>query len=168
MEEIQIVSDRLGEVEIDSSQIIEMPEGIIGFAGFSRYAYLPHDSDGVFAWLQCIDNPSLAFVVTNPMIFFPNYRIDGSEPDFARLNLDQFKVLAIVTVPNDPKQITGNLLAPLVIDSATNRGWQVILEKTDYPIRQPLFAAPPAEEAEATEGENVVHLSGEAEQKKAE
>ena len=48
--------------------------------------------------------------------------------------------LNIVTIPNNmPEKSTINLLAPVIINAANKKGMQLILQGSDFSVRQPLF-----------------------------
>ena len=64
---MNVMTLRFGEIEIDESRIIEMPVGIIGFED-RRFVIISPDRYGQFFWLQSLDNPDLAFVVTDPAL----------------------------------------------------------------------------------------------------
>ena len=73
---IRFNSARFGEIEILEEKVISVPEGIIGFPDFRRFALLdPSSGAGLFLWLQAIDSPDLAFVITDPTAFVPDFKI---------------------------------------------------------------------------------------------
>ena len=47
-------------------------------------------------------------------------------------------ILVTVTVPNNPKDFTVNLKAPIVINTDNNKGIQVIAEE-DYPVKYKVY-----------------------------
>ena len=73
---MNVMTTRFGAVEIDDDRIIEMPDGMIGFAE-QRFILLSPDNNGRFFWFQSVDNPALAFVVTDPTAFVPGYECDS-------------------------------------------------------------------------------------------
>ena len=47
----------------------------------------------------------------------------------------------LMTIPgSDIREMTANLLAPVVINSRTNEGCQVVLDKSDYRTKHKLFS----------------------------
>ena len=55
---MNIVTRDFGEIEIDESTILTMPEGIIGFEDTKRYALISPLGDGVFPmWFQSVEAP---------------------------------------------------------------------------------------------------------------
>ncbi|GAA3795257.1 flagellar assembly protein FliW [Cellulomonas soli] len=106
----------------------------------------PLDDQGALFALRSTDDvgvPLRLFVVA-PDAFFSGYtpdvaataarlRQDGTDP------ADEGHTLLVVVHPAGPAhaQPTANLLAPLVVDRATGRAVQVVLEG-DWPLRAPL------------------------------
>ena len=87
MSAVLVESDRLGSLEMDETAIIEMPSGILGFPDLHRYALVAADDDGLYSWLQSLDDPSLAFLAVVPAPFFPDYAPVISDEDCRRLQL---------------------------------------------------------------------------------
>jgi len=137
-------STRFGDLEIPAGKVVEAPEGIIGFPDIKRYALLdPSAGQSLFLWLQAVDEPDLAFILANPLDFIPDYTVEASEPDLGHLDISQKSppaLFVIVTVPpNNPDNISANLLAPLLYFESDNSIHQIVLEKGDWPLRQPLL-----------------------------
>lgn len=152
---MRVETSRFGEIEVEESSIIKMAKGPIGFEGFTNFALVEHRPDTEFRWLQCIDEPSLAFVVVDPSSFFDEYEVDICDADAEKLGLsceDEASVLVIVTIPSNGAEITANLAAPVIINNRDMIGLQVILQDHRYPIKHPLVAVveKQAEETERT------------------
>ena len=74
---MEINSRIFGKIEIDDNKIITIPNGLLGFEKYTRYV-IAYDSDkesknGIM-WLQCVDEPELAFPVMDPMFIITDYR----------------------------------------------------------------------------------------------
>ncbi len=139
----KIIDTRFGEIEYDPNQVMTFPEGLIGFKHLHDFIVMPQTKPGPLFWIQSVDDPAIAFVLTDPTGFFPDYQVvpDGAERE--RLEIegeDECLLLCVVTVPPDRK-ITLNLAAPILFAPKTNRALQVILEKGEWQTRTPLPAA---------------------------
>ncbi len=150
----KIDSIRFGEIDYDDDKLIMMPQGIIGFSDLKRYILVqPDEEDALFLWLQSADDPSLAFIVTDPRHFIPEYRVELTKDEREFLALkeeDDLGLMVLVTVPEDnPMGITANMLAPLILHFPSSRAWQLVQENTDYEIRHPLIAGSQGREADA-------------------
>lgn len=144
------VQSRFGEIEYDPATTLEFPEGLIGFEELRKFIVMPNEKDGPLFWIQSVEDPQVAFVLTDPTGFFVGYEIAPDAREREKLGLDEnaeYHVLCVVTVPEDLK-ITFNLAAPIVFAPATNRALQVVLEGTPFSSRTPL---PTMEELDAIE-----------------
>jgi flagellar assembly factor FliW len=144
MSTLTVESTRFGTLEIPESDVIEFPAGLIGLGGH-RFAILEHNPESAFGWLQSLEDDGLALPVTNPWEFFASYEVLLSDEDTERLGSDQTVVLVTVRTGSDLSDFSANLRAPIVI--ANGRGFQVINEATDAPVRAPLFSGTLAEQA---------------------
>jgi flagellar assembly factor FliW len=135
-----IRTDRFGAISVAQEAIIELPDGLLGFVTLTAVALVPVDDDGVFTWLQSVDDPATAFLGVTPWTFFPDYQPVLGDLDQAALGLEepgQAIVFCLVTGHDDPPRFTANLLGPVVINRDTRVGRQVVLD-ADLPTRAPL------------------------------
>ena len=133
---MNVQTTRFGVVEIDAQRIITFPAGLLGFSSFKRYAVLQPDEDGIFYWLQCIDCPELAFVVTDPALWAPGYQATIRREQMEHLelaSLDEARVFVIVN--RYDRTLTANLQGPLVINAGTRQGMQLVLAEKRWTTR---------------------------------
>lgn len=134
------ITTRFGEIEYDPANLLHFPAGMIGFPTLHDFVVMPNKKQGPLFWIQSVDEPQIAFVLTDPTNFFLDYTVvpDESEKDYLQMGPeDESFVLSVVTVPPD-QNITINLAAPILYTSSTNRAIQVILEDTTYQTKTPL------------------------------
>jgi flagellar assembly factor FliW len=131
-----VESSRFGTLEIEQSAVIEFPTGLIGLGG-TRWALVGDTTDGPFQWLHSLEDGTLALPVTNPWAFFPDYAVELSDADTAKLGADEATVLVTVRAGAELSDFSANLRAPILI--AEGRGHQVINEVADAPVRAALF-----------------------------
>lgn len=134
------INTRFGEVEYDPDNLLHFPGGLIGLPNLRRFVVMPNKKQGPLFWIQSIDDPDIAFVLTDPTNFFLDYHLAPEESEKKNLQIeddDDVFVLSIVTVPQDQK-ITLNLAAPILFAPKTNRAIQVILENSPYTSKTPL------------------------------
>ena len=139
---MKTIQTRFGEVEYDPANLLHFPAGMIGFPTLHNFIVMPNKKEGPLFWIQSIDDPDIAFVLTDPSNFFPNFQVIADESEKRSLQInseDDYFILSVVTVPADQK-ITLNLAAPIFFSPKTNRAIQVILEDTDYQSKTPLPA----------------------------
>ena len=131
-------STRFGTIEIEDAAVIEFPAGLIGLPG-TRWALIAAGADSPFQWLHSLDQEDLALPVTSPWNFFPDYAVELSDADTERVggeDPDAIEVLVTVRASAELSRFSANLRAPIVIHEG--RGFQVINEAADAPMRAPL------------------------------
>ena len=131
---------RFGEVEYDPKNLLYFPAGLIGFPTLRKFIVMPNKKEGPLFWIQSVDDPSFAFVLTDPTNFFLDYHIVPNDVEKQHLHIDEMDscfVLTVVTVPPD-QNISLNLAAPILFSPKSNRAMQVILENAQYNSKTPL------------------------------
>lgn len=137
-----VETKRFGNIDIEEKDIIIIVGGVLGFEGIQKFVLLDHDAETPFKWLQAVGNPELAFVVMEPFIFCPDYQFELSDNDIKEIGLakpEEAVVLTILVIPEDPKKMSANIKAPIVINQANKKGKQVVLNNDAYPIKYHLF-----------------------------
>jgi len=132
---IRFESRRAGAIEVDATDILEF-EPLPGFPGRKRFVLMEHGERSELAWLVSLDDPDLAFVVTNPWAFFPSYDPPVAMEHLAALQIEkrqEVEILCLVTLDGTTIQL--NLLAPLLINVSTRRALQVVTEDRRYSTR---------------------------------
>ena len=133
---LDVQTSRFGLVRVDRGKVLTMTTPFLGFPESRRFFLRPHSEDSPFMWLQSLDNPQLAFVVVQPELFLQDY-----SPDLQKLVLEELEVsqdsdkeiLVILTIPpGRPKEMTANLLGPVVINTAKRLAKQVLLDPGKY------------------------------------
>jgi flagellar assembly factor FliW len=121
---------------------LSFPAGLPGFPDSRRFALVWWgDEDGPFSILTSLDQSGLEFLVVPPLAFFPEYAPELDDDTCERLGLesaDDAIVLVIVTIGEDARAATANLLAPVVINRHTREAVQAVLVDGDHPLRAPL------------------------------
>lgn len=140
---VSLETQNFGTLVVRPEQIIEFSPGLLGFAQYSRYVLIERRQDAPFFWLQSLDRPDLAFVVVDPILFFPEYRL-ALRPEVLREveahSAEEVKVLVILTIPpGRPQDMTANLMGPLVINLTTRRGRQLVVEDRRFSHRHRLL-----------------------------
>jgi flagellar assembly factor FliW len=129
-------------VETIPSCEVRMPAGLLGFEHIKNFLLIANPAEAPFRWLQVKNNPSLAFVVIEPLYFVPDYQPDIPQPDVDFLGLtspDDAAVYNIVTV-HGPRRATVNLKGPVVINRNTGVAKQVVIANAaEYSVEHPLL-----------------------------
>lgn len=139
---MNIHTSRFGVVTITSDDVIHFPEGLLGFNELRGFVLLDDPSDEIFAWLQSCEEPGIAFPVLEPELFTTNYTIQLTKHDLENLDLSSkegARCFSVITIPQDPTQMTANLKAPIVINVAKRTARQCVLQDNQLNIREPIF-----------------------------
>lgn len=137
---MDIVTTRFGRLSVDDERIMTFPRGLLGFPSYTKYALIQTGEENYFFWLQAVEEPSLAFVVTDPSIFFKDYEVPLREEMVADLELTDPSLLQTFVICNKVDEwLTGNLLGPILVNAANRTAMQVVLTEKKWTTRQPLF-----------------------------
>lgn len=142
---MKLNTSRFGEIDVEEDRIINFAYGLLGFPDVKRYIVLdhPHNPDIPLKWLQAIDDPDLAFVITDPLIFCPDYKPEINKQELMGLNITDAEdcgIISIVTIPHgEPEKMTANLQGPVLINLKTREGKQIVLESDKYPLHYSLI-----------------------------
>lgn len=134
------INTRFGEVEYDPENLLHFPAGLIGLPNLRRFIVMPNKKKGPLFWIQSVEEPDMAFVLTDPTNFFIDYLVSPDTAERQHLHIeegDECYTLTVVTVPPD-QNITINLAAPILFAPKTNRAIQVILEGSNFSSKTPL------------------------------
>jgi len=138
---IRIRSTRFADIDIDEDKILDFPEGLIGFESHKRFALVTR-GDSPFMWLQSVADPGLAFVVTDPLVFIPDYSPSLGDDALASLGASsaaEVGFLAIAVVPRDPQSTTINLQAPIAVNREKRLARQIVIVEPMYPLKYYVF-----------------------------
>lgn len=133
---IEVETSRFGQVRVERDKIITMLSPFLGFPASKQFFLKTHGEDSPFMWLQSIDDPQLAFVVVQPGLFLGDYA-----PTLQPFVLDELQVvkendseiLVILTIPaGKPREMTANLLGPVVFNVDKRLAKQVLLDPNRY------------------------------------
>ncbi|WP_409479178.1 flagellar assembly protein FliW [Pseudobdellovibrio sp. HCB154] len=137
-----INTTRFGQVNLQQDDIITFPEGLLGFQDLRNFVLLDDPNDDIFAWLQSCELPSIAFPVLEPEIFGQYYSVNltKNELELLKIKADQKPTfMNIITIPDDPTQMTANVKAPIVINPEARIARQCVLQDNNLAIREPIF-----------------------------
>ncbi len=133
-----------GEIEIEDAKSIYLEQGIIGFPDLKHFTLIfdsEREEKSSIMWLQSMDDGQIAIPVMEPSGLIADYNPTVNnellEP-LGELNSENMYVLVTVTVPKEIENISVNLKAPVIVNTDTNRGCQLIVED-DYAVRYQIY-----------------------------
>lgn len=124
---------------------------LLGFETYVRFALLPTMSgfpdESPLLWMQSLEEPELAFVLTQPELFALPYQLELPDDCLLALGLDpktaqaaDIELYTLVTIPDgSPQSATTNLVAPLVFAPAQGTAVQWVLNNSAYQTKTPLI-----------------------------
>ncbi len=142
-----------GEIDIADDKIITLDKGMIGFPELTHFSLIfdeeKKERKTRIMWLQSMDDADIAFPVMDPHCirrdYSPNVNTEIVAP-LGELDTDNTFVLVTVTVPHRVEDFSVNLKAPVVINTDTLKGVQLIVED-DYPVKYKVYEILKAEKA---------------------
>ncbi|HMN67615.1 MAG TPA: flagellar assembly protein FliW [Bdellovibrionales bacterium] len=139
---MNVHTSRFGLISITNEDVITFPEGLLGFNELRRFVLLDDPTDEIFAWLQSCEEPGIAFPLLEPELFTTGYKVTLAKHDMEVLGLksqEGVRYFTIITIPQDPTQMTANLKAPIVINVDKRLARQCVLQDNQLNIREPIF-----------------------------
>ena len=129
-----------GTIDIPDDKIIVLENGMIGLPEMKNFALIfdeEKEDGGKVRWFQSMDDPETAFPVLDPTIVKEDYNPminDDILRPLGELNAENTFILTTLTVPRDVEKMSINLKAPIVINTDTRKGAQIIVED-DMPVK---------------------------------
>ncbi len=142
---MKIKTTRFGTISVEKDKIIDMPFGMLGFPDKKKFVILQHQENSPFFWYQSVDDPTLAFVITNPFLFKPDYEIDleGALKEMSWNGdgkNDNLEIYIVVNIPKGlPHKMTGNLIGPILINNKVHQAVQIVISDSPYTHKFPLL-----------------------------
>ena len=142
---MKIKTTRFGTITIQEEKIITMPYGMLGFPDMRRFVILQHKEHSPFFWYQSVDDPLLAFVITSPFLFKPDYEVDtGSIVKEMSWNEEgeknNLELYVVVNIPKgSPDKMTANLIGPILINNNARQAVQMVISNSPYTHKFPLI-----------------------------
>lgn len=133
------IETRFGTFHAAEHDVIGMPAGMPAFESCTRYVLVSGPDIHPFNCFQGLDAPQPSFLVVDPRLVDPAYRVSLSPMDYRRLDAatgDSLVWLAIVHIASE--QVTVNLRAPIVINPRRMLAIQALPHDSAYRHDQPL------------------------------
>ena len=134
---------RFGEIEVAEEKVVHFEDGIPAFEDEHEFLIIPYDDESPYVFLQSITTPDLAFLMTMPFVFFPDYEfeLDGeSQNKLGIKTQEDMLIYTLLTIPGGKlAEMTANLMAPVVLNQNTMQARQVVLDKSRYTTKHRLF-----------------------------
>ena len=97
---MNILTTRFGLIQACETELILVPEGLLGFRAFTHYIHLPDPIVDGLSWLQSVTAADLAFGLVAPPLAVSDYRVELRQADRAALELDDERSAMIYVILN--------------------------------------------------------------------
>ncbi|WP_239460156.1 flagellar assembly protein FliW [Nocardioides daejeonensis] len=139
---VQTDSSEVTMSDVPEIPVIEMVRPMPGFSDDQQFALVRLDEDGTLCEFRSITHDDLRFLVVTPGVFFAGYAPEITDEDVAALELagpEEALVLVVLNAGMSLEQTTGNLVAPIIVNTVNRRALQVVLDDRRHPIAAPLL-----------------------------
>ena len=130
----KFMTTRFGEIEAEEDAIITFESGIPAFEEEREFLIIPYEEGSPYVFLQSLKTPDLAFLMTMPLVFFPEYEVvidDDVERALGLTSPDEVLIYTILTLSGtEIRDLTANLMAPIVVNAKTRRAKQIVFPDT--------------------------------------
>jgi len=139
------LATRTVRIPVSDGNIFTFPDGVPAFEDYRQFVVYYDTQMQPFFFMKSLGlSPEISFVCVDPFMICKDYQIRLEHSDLQTLDLkrgeDAF-VFTIVTVNDDPCDITVNLKGPVVLNMKNKRGRQVICEGSEYDVRYRVWDA---------------------------
>jgi len=131
-----------GKIDYAEEDKVKLNYSLLGFEGLTEFIIVDLKEYEPFKLLQSLENDEVGFIVVSPFEFFDEYEFSISDDMMEELEIDKMEdvsVVTTVTLNSDPKKITTNLKAPIIINNKNRLGKQMILDLVKYNVKHPLI-----------------------------
>ncbi|SMB22823.1 Flagellar assembly factor FliW [Sterolibacterium denitrificans] len=139
---MNIESPRFGTLQIEPGKIIDFPHGLAGFEDNRRFSlFHPEEQtpQSKYFILQSLDDPEIAFQITDPARLGFSYEIELNDEESALLKLTDPGEIAVAVIvwrdaevdANPQGTLRASLKAPLLINTRERLGLQHVFTRLD-------------------------------------
>lgn len=131
-----------GEIEVDESMVINFEAGLPGFEDQHRFLILNnYDTDEAvpFMWLQSVDNPDLAFVISIPFFLRPDYEIDIPDDTVEKMGISSVEDVSVYTICRISGKVDDmmfNLKNPIIVNAKNHKAMQIAIDDRRYTSKE--------------------------------
>jgi flagellar assembly factor FliW len=121
----EIQSLHFGKFTLEPDSLFTFADGLLGFEELKQFVLVSDESTVPFKWLISVDSPDIGLPLLSPWLIDLNYR-PGKHAEG-----EDMAAFVVVTLSNI-KGMTANMKAPIIFDTNTQTGKQIILPSDKY------------------------------------
>jgi flagellar assembly factor FliW len=134
---------RFGKIEYKKSDTISMVRSILGFDSYISFLIISPEEHEPFKWLQSLEEPSLAFLMIDPLVAEPDFVVEIYPNDLAVIgasDINDISVFVFVSIPEGrPELMTANFQAPMIVNKENMNAAQLVLGDSKYGSDHSIF-----------------------------
>lgn len=120
---------------------LKFEKGLLGLELYKNFVLKDIDEVDSFKLLQCKEEPDIGLILVSPFDIEKEYEFEISdviEKQIDAKTINDLLIFTTVNVNSDPTKMTTNLRAPIIINTVSKKGIQVILNNEQYKIKHPI------------------------------
>ena len=93
---------RFGEIDVEEDKVVHFEQGIPAFEDEHEFIVIPYDAESPYYFMQSLATPDLAFLLTVPFVFFPEYEFELDDTTQKELGIKQQEevlLYVLITIP---------------------------------------------------------------------
>jgi len=146
---MKLETRHFGEIEIERGKVVAFEGGLPGFEEHTKFVLLTDVGGGDdnslsgLTFMQSVTDRDVCFILVDATEIFPDYNpvVETEELEgLGEYESDGFTIYNIARFPENVREATVNLKAPIVINERLMTGRQVVCQNEEYSVRQKLFA----------------------------
>ncbi len=129
------------KMQNDRAVTLTFRDGLVGLPELKRWILVDMDPPLPMKWLQSLDRVAFRVPVADPGFFHDDYGFEVRPSVLERLGVDDpqdLVVMVIATVGEGGGSVSGNLSAPLMVNSKNRNGLQMVLVDERWTLRHPI------------------------------
>ncbi len=137
-------TERFGFFDTKDNKIINFPWGLPGFEELHKFIILEVSDTKPIYWLQSTENRHIALPVVVSFELLDDYNVFIKSNELEGLYVESkndLLILNVVVIPQNIKDMTINLAAPVVINVKKGIAKQILIDAKELPIRFPGYNA---------------------------
>ena len=115
--------------------------GLPGFEELKRFKFVSQVDMRPFLWLESLDEPSITLPVINCLLVNPEVLSSITDAHLKLIGSRERNLIEpyyVLKVDSATKVITANTKAPIIINTQTRQGYQVLLDEKGVRVDEPL------------------------------
>jgi flagellar assembly factor FliW len=125
---------------MEKSREIIFIKPVLGFEEHRVFVFQEYKPGSPFIWMTAAEEPMLKFITINMFDFFPGYdlKLSNDDRELLGFNGDNALLFGLVSIPEDPSNMTVNMAAPVVVNYKKMAGGQFVNMREGYSLKEPL------------------------------